>query len=204
MHVGLEQAVATPQSVAVPHCWQTPDTQIGVAPEHWPFDVQPAEPAAQTPDTQDPLWHVVPVVQAAPAGAPEQDPLVHGCPVPHAVPQLPQLDGSEAVVSQMPVPHTVPAHGLSVSPVACILYSTRRLASAPVFEGHVEPVRSDALRVAPAANVKTMAPLSDQYCPGVRTRSWPLVPSVKRKTAAGQPMPVGVFAEAAMRKTVIA
>jgi hypothetical protein len=78
------------------------------------------------------------------------------------------------------------------------------LASAPVLEAQVEPVRSDALRVAPAANVMTMGPLSDQYCPGVRTRSSPLAPSVKRNTAAGQAASVGVLAEAAMRNTVMA
>jgi hypothetical protein len=90
-----------------------------------------------------------------------QVPLVQGTPPAHVVPQLPQLEGSEEVVVQMP-PHDVPRQA-SVSPLACILYSTKRLASAPVFEVHVEPVRSEALRVEPAANVKTMGPLSDQY-----------------------------------------
>jgi hypothetical protein len=32
----------------------------------------------------------------------------------------------------------------------------------PVFEGQVEPVRSDACRVAPAAKVIRIGPLSDQ------------------------------------------
>ena len=165
-------------------------------------DTCPGAHALQAPPEQFPLWQVEPVVHALPAGAPAQALLVHGCPGAHALPQPPQLEGSEVVVSQYPA-HSVPAPQVSVSPAACILYSTRRLASAPVFEGHVEPVRSDAVRVAPAANVMTIGPLSDQYCPGVRTRSWPLVPSVKRKTAAGQPSAVGVLALAAMRKTVI-
>lgn len=107
---------------------------------------------------QVPLHDVCPGRHAA---APEQDPLVQGCPVAHALPQLPQLDGSEDGVTQMPE-HKVPGHE-SVSPAACILYSTSRLASAPVFEVQLEPVRSDACKVAPAANVRTMEPLSDQY-----------------------------------------
>jgi hypothetical protein len=194
--------MSAPQSAGVPHCWQTPATQIGVVgvPEQSGFDVQPA--AAQIPDAHTPLWQVVPDAHLLPFAERAHDPLVQGCPAAHAVLQPPQLDGSEDVVSQIS-PHRVPAHALSVSPLACILYSTRRLASAPVLEGQVEPVRSDACKVAPAANVITMGPLSDQYCPGVRTRSWPLVPSVKRNTAAGQPVPVGVFAEAAIRKTVM-
>lgn len=105
-----------------------------------------------------PLHDVCPDPQVAP---PEQAPLVQGWPVAHALPQLPQFDGSDDVVSQMPE-HKVPGHE-SVSPVACILYSTSKLASAPVFEVQDEPVRSDACKVAPAANVRTMGPLSDQY-----------------------------------------
>lgn len=166
-----------------------------------PHNDSPDAHALQVPPTQDPLWQVVPVVHAVPAGAPAQALLVHGCPGAHAVPQPPQLEGSEASVVQKPA-HSIPGH-VSVSPVACILYSTRRLASAPVLEGQVEPVRSDACKFAPAPNVRTIGPLSDQYCPGVSIRSWPLVPSVKRKTAAGQPVPVGVLAVAAMRKTVM-
>jgi len=131
-----------------------------------------------------------------------QLPLVQGVPLAQAVPQLPQLEGSEVRAVQNPL-QEVPAQ-LSVSPVACILYSTSRLASAPVLLAQVEPVRNDACSAAPAAKVMTMAPVSDQYWPGVSTKSWPLVPSVKRKTAAGQVDPVGVFAVATMRKTVIA
>ena len=152
------------------------------------------------------------VLHACPAGQSEdvlqppplepQVPLVQGTPLAHAVPQLPQLEGSDEEVVQMP-PHDVPEQE-SVSPVACILYSTSRLASAPVVEAQVEPVRSEACSVAPAAKVNTMGPLSDQYCPGVSTKSCPLVPSLKRKTAAGQPAAVGVLAVAAMRNTVIA
>jgi hypothetical protein len=201
-HVHAPAVQVCPEPHAVPH---VPQLLLSVAVlVQVPLqDVCPAVHALQTPDEQTPLWQLVPIVHAVPAGAPAQAPLMHGCPEGHAVAQLPQLDGSEVVVSHMPE-HDLPAHGVSVSSAACILYSTSRLASAPVFEGHVEPVRSDAVRVAPAANVMTIGPLSDQNCPGVRTRSWPLVPSVKRKTAAGQPVAVAVFAEAAMRKTVIA
>jgi hypothetical protein len=131
-----------------------------------------------------------------------QVPLAQGAPLAHVVPQAPQLEGSDEDVVQKP-PHDVPGQE-SVSVLACILYSTNRFASAPVLEGQVEPVRSEACKVAPAAKVNTMGPLSDQYCVGVSTRSWPLVPSVKRNTAAGQPAPVGVLAVAAMRNTVIA
>jgi len=92
---------------------------------------------------------------------PVQVPPLQSWPAPHAVPQDPQLDGSEDVVSQKPE-HKVPGHE-SVSPDACILYSTSRLASAPVLAGQVEPVRSNACNVAPAANVRTMGPLSDQF-----------------------------------------
>src|ERR1017187_3735053 len=136
---------------------------------------------------------------------PAQAPFAQARPLVHVVPQLPQLEGSNAVFVQK-VPHDVLGLGQeSVSPAACILYSTRRLASAPAaFALQVEPVRSDARRVAPAAKVNSMLPLSDQNCPGVSTRSCPLVPSVKRNTAAGQPVPVGVLAVAAMRNTVIA
>jgi hypothetical protein len=129
-------------------------------------------------------------------------PPLHPTPTPQPVPQLPQLEGSEEIVVHIP-PHDVPGQ-VSVSPVACILYSTSRLASAPVLEAQVEPVRSEACSVAPAAKVNTIGPLSDQNCPGASARSCPLVPSVKRKTAAGQVAPVGVLAVAAMRNTVIA
>jgi len=176
-------------------------TSVCVLVQVAPHVVCPAAHAEHNPATHEPLWQTVSEEQADPTAARPQVPLVHGCPVGHAVPQPPQFAGSEIIVSQMP-PHCVPGHE-SASPAACILYSTRRLASAPVFEGQVEPVRSDACKAAPAANVRTIGPLSDQYCPGASTRSWPLVPSVKRKTAAGQPVPVGVLAVAAMRKTVI-
>jgi hypothetical protein len=134
-----------------------------------------------------------------------QAPLVQGTPLEHAVPQLPQLEGSdEGVVQKMPH-NALGLAQVSLSPAACILYSTSRLASAPVVDAQVEPVRSEADSVAPAAKVNTMGPLSDQYCPGVSTRSCPpVVPSVKRNTAAGQPAVVGVLAVAAMRNTVIA
>jgi hypothetical protein len=129
-------------------------------------------------------------------------PLAQGTPLAQVAPQLPQLEGSDEDVVQKP-PHEVPGQE-SVSPEACILYSTNKFASAPVFEGQVEPVRSEACNVEPAAKVNMIGPLSDQYCDGVSTRSWPLVPSVKRNTAAGQPVAVGVLAVAAMRRTVIA
>ena len=100
------------------------------------------------------------------------------------------------------VPHSVPGQ-VSLSPAACILYSTSRFASAPAVEVHVDPVRSNACRVDPAANVNVIGPLSDQYWPGVSTRSCPLLPSVNRNTAAGQLTVVGVLAVAAMRNTVM-
>jgi hypothetical protein len=134
-----------------------------------------------------------------------QAPLVQGTPLVHTVPQAPQLEGSdEGVVQKMPH-NALGLAQVSVSPVACILYSTSRFASAPVVEAQVEPVRNEACRVAPAAKVRTMGPLSAQYCPGVSTRSCPPVAlSVKRNTAGGQPAAVGVLAVAAMRNTVIA
>jgi len=94
------------------------------------------------------------------------------------------LEGSDPGVVQMPL-HNVPEQ-VVVSPETWALYSTSRLASAPVLEAQVEPVRSVACNVVPAANVNIVAPLSDQYCPGVSTRSCPLLPSVKRNTAAGR------------------
>jgi hypothetical protein len=124
-------------------------------------DVCPDAHALQTPETQTPLWQVEPDAHELPFAAPVQAPLVQGCPVAHAVPQLPQFDGSEDGVTQMPE-HNVPEHE-SVSPAACILYSTSKLASAPVFEVQLDPVRNDACKVAPAAKVRTMGPLSDQY-----------------------------------------
>lgn len=148
-----------------------------------------------------PLLHAEPVPQSVPQAA-VQLPLVQGVPLAQAVPQVPQFEGSAEVVVQNPL-QKVPAQA-SVSPVACILYSMRRLVSAPVFEAQVEPVRREACRTSPALKVMTMAPVSDQFWPGLRIRSCPLVPLVRRKTAAGQAAPVAVFATAAMRRTVIA
>src|SRR5450631_4257294 len=161
------------------------------------FELQVPGPAFGSTGQSAAVWQEIVPMPPVP-----QDPLVHGVPLAHAAPQLPQFEGSDEDVVQMP-PHDVPEQE-SVSPLACILYSTSRFASAPVFEGHVEPVRSEACNVEPAAKVNTMGPPSDQYCAGVSTRSCPLVPSVKRNTAAGQPDAVGVLAVAAMRKTVIA
>lgn len=154
---------------AIVVCWHEP------APSHWKVVQEPllqeGEPqavpagwpaqvlAAQTPDEQTPLWQVAFDVQAVPVGAPQPEE-THGCPAAQAMLQPPQLEGSEVVVSHMPA-HTVPGQ-VSVSPAACILYSTRRLASAPVLAAQVEPVRRTACRVAPAAKVITMGPLSDQ------------------------------------------
>jgi hypothetical protein len=146
--------------------------------------------------------HWAEVVQEIVPPPEPQVPPAQGTPLAQVVPQLPQLEGSEEDVVQKP-PHDVPGQE-SVSPEACILYSTSKFASAPVFEAHVEPVRKEACRTSPAANVITIAPVSDQLWPGVRTRSCPLVLFVRRKTAAGQAAPVAVFATAAMRKTVIA
>jgi len=67
-------------------------------------------------------------------------PLVHGTPLAQAVPQEPQFEGSEDGVVQKPL-QSVPGQ-VSVSPLCCILYSIIRLASAPVFELQVLPVRS--------------------------------------------------------------
>jgi hypothetical protein len=79
------------------------------------------------------------------------------------------------------------------------------LASAPKVAEHVgTPVRSDAWSVAPAANNRETGPVSDQFWPVVKTRSWPVLPSVKRKTAGTQLGSVGVFAVMAIRSTVIA
>jgi len=184
MHAPVPQTLAPPP----PHVWE---------PEHDPQFSVPPHPSGMVPQLAPFAEQVVgvhePVLQAPP---------VQGSPLAHVLPQVPQLVGSEPGVVQMPA-HRVPGQ-VSVSPEACILYSTSRLASAPVFAAQLEPVRSDACSVAPAAKVRTMGPVSDQYCPGVRTRSWPFVPSVKRNTAAGQVEPVGVFAVAAMRNTVIA
>lgn len=163
--------------------------------------------ALQMPPVHTPLAHCDASVQGDPVAqfvthAAVQVPLVQGEPLVQAVPQVPQLEGSAEVAVQNPE-QDVPAQ-LSVSPGACILYSTSRLASAPVLLAQVEPVRNEACKEAPAAKVITMGPVSDQNWPGVSTRSWPLVPSVKRKTAAGQLDPVGVFAVAATRSMVIA
>jgi hypothetical protein len=57
--------------------------------------------ATQTPVAQIPLWQVVPDLQKLPFGDPAaQAPPVHACAFAHALPQLPQLDGSEDVVTQ--------------------------------------------------------------------------------------------------------
>jgi len=178
---------------------QTPLVQTSPDGQTWPH--APQFFGSLVVLVQVPLHRTCPVGQVPPPVL--QVPLVQGIPVGQAVPQVPQLEGSEVDVVQMPA-HNVPLHVL-VSPEVCILYSTSRLASAPVFEAQLEPVRSEACRVAPAAKVNTMGPLSDQYWPGVSTRSCPpLAPSVKRKTAAGQLAPVGVLAVTAIRKTVIA
>jgi hypothetical protein len=125
-----------------------------------PQDTCPAAHALQTPPLQIPLWQLEPVEQEEPLGAPTQAPFTHPAPLPQAVPQAPQLDGSEVRFSQK-VPQRVPGH-VSVSPAAPILYSTSRFASAPVFARQVEPVRRIDCRVAPPANVITMGPVSDQ------------------------------------------
>jgi hypothetical protein len=160
------------------------------------------QPDTQTPPVHVPLEHCAADVQAPPADASPQPPSMQGVPVAQAVPHAPQLEESAVVVVQNPL-QVVPGQ-VSVSPAACILYSTSRLASAPVFEAQVEPVRREACNTSPALKVMTMAPVSDQFWPGLRTRSWPLVLLVSRKTAPGQVTPVAVFATAAMRRTVIA
>jgi hypothetical protein len=209
LQVVLMQAPAThcwpgPQAGPVPQA-QEPLVQVFAVVELHATQATPAVPhelrvgAVQVLPLQQPVGQET-ALQLPPE---PQVPPLQGTPLAHAVPQLPQLEGSDEVVVQMPPPHDVPRQE-SVSPVACILYSTSRLASAPVVEGQVEPVRSEACRVAPAAKVNTVGPLSDQYCPGASTKSCPLVPSLKRKTAAGQPVAVGVLAVAAMRNTVIA
>jgi hypothetical protein len=114
---------------------------------------------------QVPLQFVCP----EPHEDPLQVPLTQGWALAQAVPQAPQLEGSEEVVVQKPL-QEVPSQA-SVSPGACILYSTRRLASAPVFEAQVEPVRREACSTSPTAKVMTIAPVSDQFWPGVRTKS---------------------------------
>jgi hypothetical protein len=116
--------------------------------------------ALHAPFTQKPLWQLAPEVQADPFPAPTHAPFAHANPLAQALPQAPQLVGSEAVLSQY-VPQSVPVQ-VSVSPDAPILYSTSRFASAPVFDAQVEPVRKIDWRVAPAAKVITMGPLSDQ------------------------------------------
>jgi len=64
---------------------------------------------------------------------------VHGTPLAQALPQEPQFEGSDDGVVQKPL-QSVPGQ-VSVSPVCCILYSIIRLASAPMFELQVLPVR---------------------------------------------------------------
>jgi hypothetical protein len=183
---------------------QPPPLQTGVqVPEVPPFCTQ-LQTLPQAPQFLGSLLVFVQVLPHNVLGElqlPPQLPPVQDVPMEQAVPQDPQLEGSEVRVVQNPA-HEVPAQ-LSVSPVACILYSTSRLASAPVLLAQVEPVRTEACSAAPAEKVMTMGPVSDQNCPGANTRSWPLVPSVKRNTAAGQVDPVGVFAVAAMRNTVM-
>jgi len=76
--------------------------------------------------THKPLQFVCP----APHEDPLQVPLTQAWPVAHAVPHAPQLEGLEVKVVQNPL-QDVPEQA-SVSPAACILYSTSRLASAPV------------------------------------------------------------------------
>src|SRR5258708_3611007 len=159
--------------------------------------------AAQTPLVQVPLEHCAADVHAPPTDASPQPPSMQGVPLVQAVPQAPQFEGSAEVVVQNPL-QEVPEQTLSVSPAACILYSMRRLASAPVFVAQVEPVRREACNTSPTAKVITIAPVSDQFWAGLRTNSCPLLPLVRRKTAAGQAAPVAVFATAAMRRTVIA
>jgi len=123
-------------------------------------NVSPPKHELQTPATQEPLWQVEFDVQAVPAGEPQLAEM-HGCPVAQVVPQLPQLAGSNVVVSQY-VPQSAPEPQVSVSPAAVILYSTSRFASAPVFAAQVEPVRRTDWRVAPAAKDIMIGPLSDQ------------------------------------------
>ena len=95
--------------------------------------------ALHAPFTQKPLWQLGPDVQADPFPAPTHAPFAHANPLAQAVPQAPQLEGSEAVLSQY-VPQSVPVQ-VSVSPAAPILYSTSRFTSAPVFVAQAEPVR---------------------------------------------------------------
>src|SRR5579862_2015155 len=143
----------------------------------------------QTPLTQDcPLAHAfphvpqllvsvwglmhVPAHESCPVPQPipvVQVPETQGCPLAQAVPHVPQFEGSDDGVVQN-LPHKVPGQ-VSVSVADCILYSTNKLTSAPRVEAHVDPVRSNVWSVAPAANVNAMGPLSDQYCPGLSTKS---------------------------------
>jgi hypothetical protein len=112
----------------------------------------PDAQALHTPPTQNPLWQPPPDEQAVPFPAGPQTPKAHAAPDGQTVAQVPQLEGSETVFTHR-VPHWLPGPlQENVSPVPCILYSTSRLASAPVFAAQVEPVRSNACRVAPAAN----------------------------------------------------
>jgi hypothetical protein len=184
-HELLHNTCPAGQAAAV----QTPPVQVPL--EHCPADTQ-APPfgrrGAQTPAVQKEkpglqmlpqapqlLLSVCSFVQAPlqntcpPEQAPGQAPLVHAWPLGQAVPHAPQLEGSATVVVQKPL-QVIPEQA-SLSPAACILYSTSRLASAPVFVAQVEPVRSEACSTSPAANVMTIAPVSDQFWPGVRTKS---------------------------------
>ena len=148
-----------PPGQTAPHAPQLLGSVVSLV-QVLPHNVCPAAQALHTPPTQLPLWQFVPEVQADPFPALTQAPLTHADALGQAFPQAPQLAGSEPVVSQY-VPHSVPVQA-SVSPAAVILYSTSRFASAPVFDAQVEPVRRRDWRVAPAAKVSTMGPLSDQ------------------------------------------
>ena len=107
------------------------------------------QPDTQTPLVHVPLEHCAADVQAPPADASPQPPSMQGVPLVQAVPHAPQLEESAEVLVQNPL-QVVPAQA-SVSPAACILYSTSRLASAPVLlaptgPGQMEPVRSRRLQ----------------------------------------------------------
>lgn len=146
------------------HAWPQPPQLLMSA---WKFvqlplhNVCPAKHELQMPATQEPLWQPASEEQADPPAAPPHALFEHGCVGAQAVPQLPQLAGSRVVVSQY-VPQSAPVPQVSVSPAPVILYSTSRFASAPVFAAQVEPVRRTDWRVAPAAKVIMIGPLSDQ------------------------------------------
>jgi hypothetical protein len=124
MHEPVPQTLAPP----APQVWE---------PEHNPQFSVPPHPSGMVPQLA-PFAAQVVGVQAPVL----QTPLTQAWPLPQTRPQVPQFAGSEEGVVQMPL-HSVPVQ-LSASPAACTLYSTRRLASAPVFEAQLEPVRSTA------------------------------------------------------------